>query len=179
MAVVVVTDHRLVARVISAVMGDGPEVGHLEHPEPDSPVWGGVDVIDRRSGVRPAASTPGPPLPQWQVLVVTTEGDEVVGQPLSDLLEFLRPLSRPSPVVSDIELSTPLTNRELEVLEALGAGYTPAAIARALCLSAHTVRNHIRHVLAKLGAHTQLEAVTIAARRGILVLGGTGPWRTA
>jgi DNA-binding NarL/FixJ family response regulator len=37
-----------------------------------------------------------------------------------------------------------------------------------LHLSKETVRNHIRHVLAALGAHSRLEAVAIAHRRGLL-----------
>ena len=37
-----------------------------------------------------------------------------------------------------------------------------------LMLSVHTVRNHIRSALAKLGAHSRLEAVAIATRRGLM-----------
>jgi len=37
-----------------------------------------------------------------------------------------------------------------------------------LHLSTETVRNHIRHVFAALGAHSRLEAVAIAHREGLL-----------
>lgn len=65
-----------------------------------------------------------------------------------------------------------LSARELEVLNALAAGHGTTEIARTLQLSEHTVRNHVRNVLAKLGAHTKLEAVVIAARAGLVDVGG-------
>jgi len=65
-----------------------------------------------------------------------------------------------------------LTAREREVLQALAEGQSTGAIARSLTLSEHTVRNHVRNVLQKLDAHTKLEAVVIAARAGLIDLGG-------
>ena len=41
-------------------------------------------------------------------------------------------------------------------------------LSRELGISVNTVRNHVQHVLAKLGAHSQLEAVAIASRLGLL-----------
>jgi DNA-binding CsgD family transcriptional regulator len=38
----------------------------------------------------------------------------------------------------------------------------------------HTVRNHVQHILDKLGAHSQLEAVAIASRLGLLRSGSDG-----
>jgi DNA-binding NarL/FixJ family response regulator len=35
-------------------------------------------------------------------------------------------------------------------------------------LSSHTVRNYVQNVLAKLGAHSKLEAVVIAVREGLV-----------
>ncbi|MTA12967.1 MAG: DNA-binding response regulator, partial [Actinobacteria bacterium] len=35
-------------------------------------------------------------------------------------------------------------------------------------LSVHTVRGYVKEVLRKLGAHSQLEAVAIARRAGLL-----------
>lgn len=42
------------------------------------------------------------------------------------------------------------------------------AIAETLGISATTVRNHIEHLLAKLGVHSKLEAVVYAAKSGLL-----------
>jgi PAS domain S-box-containing protein len=61
-----------------------------------------------------------------------------------------------------------LTPRQNEVLRLLGEGKSTAQIAATLHLSKETVRNHIRHILRALGAHSRLEAVAIARRRGSL-----------
>ena len=42
------------------------------------------------------------------------------------------------------------------------------AIARRLGISVHTCRGYVKAVLGKLGAHSQLEAVAVATRRGLL-----------
>ncbi len=61
-----------------------------------------------------------------------------------------------------------LTEREREVLSLLADGLTNAAIAERLVVSVHTVRNHIANLSAKLGAHSKLEALSIAVREGLL-----------
>ncbi|WP_420121762.1 response regulator [Nakamurella sp.] len=70
--------------------------------------------------------------------------------------------SRPAPLGGD------LTARESEVLQLIGAGRSNQQTARELGISVHTVRNHVQHILDKLGAHSQLEAVAIASRLGLL-----------
>ena len=61
-----------------------------------------------------------------------------------------------------------LTEREREVLGLLADGLTNAAIAEQLVVSVHTVRNHVANLSAKLGAHSKLEALSIAVREGLL-----------
>lgn len=56
-----------------------------------------------------------------------------------------------------------LTPRRAEVLELLERGRSTTQIAEELHLSMETVRNHIRHVLKAVGAHSRLEAVAIAS----------------
>jgi PAS domain S-box-containing protein len=56
----------------------------------------------------------------------------------------------------------PLTPRQAEVLELLERGQTTRQIAAELHLSGETVRNHVRHILRAVGAHSRLEAVAIA-----------------
>jgi DNA-binding NarL/FixJ family response regulator len=65
-------------------------------------------------------------------------------------------------------LGADLTRREREVLNLLADGRSNPAIAAHLVISVHTVRNHVQNVLAKLGAHSKLEAVAVAAREGLL-----------
>jgi len=63
-----------------------------------------------------------------------------------------------------------LTAREREVLELVAAGLPNKAIARELGISEHTAKFHVGSLLAKLGAGSRTEAVTIATRRGILTI---------
>lgn len=60
-----------------------------------------------------------------------------------------------------------LTEREREILELMVDGLDRAAIAERLFLSINTVRTHNKHILAKLDAHSSLEAVSIALRAGL------------
>jgi DNA-binding CsgD family transcriptional regulator len=64
-----------------------------------------------------------------------------------------------------------LTARETEVLELVASGKTNGEIARALWLSAGTVRKHLENAFAKLGVHTRTAA---AARFDVLTDGGDG-----
>ncbi len=61
-----------------------------------------------------------------------------------------------------------LTPREREVLHLLARGAPTRAIARTLGVSHATVRNHVHNLLAKLNAHSRLEAVMVALRGGLL-----------
>jgi two-component system, NarL family, nitrate/nitrite response regulator NarL len=63
---------------------------------------------------------------------------------------------------------TDLTRRELQVLELIAGGVSNADVARRLFISVNTVRTHVRHVLKKLGAHSKLEAVSIALQLGVI-----------
>ena len=68
-----------------------------------------------------------------------------------------------------------LTAREQEVLALMGEGLDPKAIAERLVLSLHTARGHVKSVMTKLGAHSQLEAVVVATRSGLLSHDGSAP----
>jgi DNA-binding NarL/FixJ family response regulator len=61
-----------------------------------------------------------------------------------------------------------LTARECEVLQATAEGLNPNEIAQRLYLSPHTVKNHLRHAMSKLDAHTKLEAVVKALRARLI-----------
>jgi DNA-binding NarL/FixJ family response regulator len=54
------------------------------------------------------------------------------------------------------------------VLELLAEGRDARAIARRLDISLNTCRGYVRSLLMKLNAHSQLEAVAIAKRNGLL-----------
>jgi DNA-binding NarL/FixJ family response regulator len=61
-----------------------------------------------------------------------------------------------------------LTLRELEVLRAVGAGYSNKQIARQLTVSEGTVKSHMKSILPKLNARDRTHAVMIAVKRGML-----------
>ena len=61
-----------------------------------------------------------------------------------------------------------LTDREHEVLELVAAGKTNPQISSKLAVSVSTVNFHVHNILDKLGAKTRTEAVTIAAREGLI-----------
>jgi DNA-binding NarL/FixJ family response regulator len=61
-----------------------------------------------------------------------------------------------------------LTRREREVLGLIAGGSTNKQIAQRLGVTVNTVRNHVRNTLAKLDAHSKLEAVSTAVREGIV-----------
>lgn len=62
-----------------------------------------------------------------------------------------------------------LTPRQNEVLHLLEHGRSTGQIADELHLSTNTVRNHIRHLMRALGAHSRLEAVILARREHLVV----------
>jgi DNA-binding NarL/FixJ family response regulator len=61
-----------------------------------------------------------------------------------------------------------LTAREREILSLVASGLEGQEIARELFLSHDTVRTHVAHTLAKLGARSRAQAVGIAVRRGLI-----------
>jgi DNA-binding NarL/FixJ family response regulator len=61
-----------------------------------------------------------------------------------------------------------ITPREQEVLTLLGEGLDVSVIARRLGITPSTCRGHVKSLLAKLGSHSQLEAVVEAVHQGLL-----------
>lgn len=60
-----------------------------------------------------------------------------------------------------------LTDREREVLAALGRGRSNAELGRDLGISEATAKTHVSRVLAKLGASSRMEAAVLARRAGL------------
>ncbi|MDG4862688.1 response regulator transcription factor [Streptomyces sp. T-3] len=65
-------------------------------------------------------------------------------------------------------LEAVLTPRERETLHLLGDGLSATEISQRLGVALNTARNHVQRVLGKLGARSQLEAVAVARREGLL-----------
>ena len=67
---------------------------------------------------------------------------------------------------SALRLLEPLSQSEIRVLRHMPTNLSAPEIAREL--SVHTVRTHVRHLFAKLGAHRRTEAVARARALGLL-----------
>src|SRR5215471_13069726 len=76
----------------------------------------------------------------------------------TSLLEAVRLLEHPEP----------LTSREMDVLNLLAQGYSNKEIARSLHLVEETVKFHVRHILAKLGAQSRTQAIVKAIHLGMI-----------
>jgi NarL family two-component system response regulator LiaR len=83
---------------------------------------------------------------------------------LTAVLGALLAVEEPSP---EQQAVARLTDRERDVLELLVAGKRRAEVAATMFVSVNTVRTHTRNLLAKLGVHSSVEAVSVARRAGL------------
>ena len=69
-------------------------------------------------------------------------------------------------LAADIEV--PLTKRENEVLRQIAFGLTNKEIAQALSISYETVKEHVQHILRKIGVTDRTQAAVWAVRKGLV-----------
>ena len=81
--------------------------------------------------------------------------------------EFSRTL-RATPEVAPENNAERLSARELEVLALIVEGLTNKEIASRLCLSPDTVKNHVVHIIQKLGVSDRTQAAVMAVRQGLI-----------
>lgn len=123
---------------------------------PPQPIRLAIDVGDPEVADRIAAVLGG------------VEGIELVSDP-SDAVDVIVVAGRASPrPAADSDIA--LTPRELEVLALLAEGASNKMVARRLGISAHTAKFHVGSLLEKLGAISRTDAVTHAARLGVIDL---------
>jgi two-component system, NarL family, response regulator DegU len=63
---------------------------------------------------------------------------------------------------------SPLTPREIEILEFIAKGYLNKQIAAELGISEQTIKNHVTSILRKLNANARTEAVVVAIKQGLI-----------
>lgn len=66
-----------------------------------------------------------------------------------------------------VDVEMPLTQRETEVLVRLTQGLTNKQIAQSLQISCETVKEHVQHVLQKIGVMDRTQAAVWAVRKGL------------
>ena len=171
---------------------DGPAaVALVAETKPDVVL---MDVQLSTSGASPDGITATAEIlaaqPATRVIIVTTFGRPgylrrameagavgfmVKDAPADRLLEAIRRVHQglrvvdPALAADSLSLGTsPLTERETEVLSVAAHGGTTAAVAAQVFLSEGTVRNHLSAAMVKLGAVNRAEAVRIATENGWL-----------
>ena len=114
----------------------------------------------------------GPPMAALlgRLIAAQRTGQAAAGVPLGYLARLQRAFSpgRPGPDPAPAGIVDPLTSRELEVLAMLAAGRSNQAIACDLVVTLDTVKKHVGHVLAKLGAANRTEAVARARELSLI-----------
>ena len=76
----------------------------------------------------------------------------------------------PAAPAEAMRIAEGLTAREVEVLRLMARGFRNKQLAALLNISEHTAKFHVSSVLAKLGARTRTEAVTIGVTRGLVAI---------
>jgi two-component system, NarL family, response regulator DegU len=109
---------------------------------------------------------------------VVLEEPKVASRLLSQFRSLPQDLSANSD--ADFPLFTPLSDREIEVLERIASGGSNKEIADTLGISTQTVKNHISSILRKLSLNDRTQAVLYALRRGWIeapdqIRGGMAP----
>jgi DNA-binding NarL/FixJ family response regulator len=103
---------------------------------------------------------------QWvgqvaDALRIVADGGLVISAP--------RRSRRPAAEASAEQPLGELSPRETEVLHRIAAGQDTAQMVQEMGITTNTVQSYVKSVLAKLGAHTRLEAAALASQRGLLV----------
>jgi PAS domain S-box-containing protein len=89
--------------------------------------------------------------------------------PLEEVVELLRFAgTRQEEEYDARQAIARLTAREMEVLQALAEGLDSEGVARKLDITLRTERNHMFHILTKLGVHSQLQALVFAVKYGVV-----------
>ncbi|MFD6568123.1 response regulator [Micromonospora profundi] len=94
-------------------------------------------------------------------------GDSVVAPSLTRKLMDAY-LQEPAPATSEDPRLSALSEREREVLEAIGQGATNTEIAERFTLTESTVKKHVGRVLFKIGARDRIQAVIFAYDNGLV-----------
>ncbi len=167
-----------------AIVETAPDVVLLDHQLPDGD---GVDSMDELRSLRPGMA--------FVVLTASTSDAVLVAavqagasgfvsktRGVTEVTTAVRAAAAGEAVISPemlmrllprfrgaaTEPALKLTDREQEVLTLLAEGLSNAAISERLVVSVHTVRNHVANLANKLGAHSRLEVLSIAMRKGLL-----------
>jgi len=107
----------------------------------------------------------------YSVLPMGATPRQVVAAISATVAGFAVTVPRPPAVPAEgVRIAEDLTAREVEVLRLMARGYRNKQLAAQLNISEHTAKFHVSSVMAKLGARTRTEAVTIGMTRGLVAI---------
>jgi DNA-binding NarL/FixJ family response regulator len=178
-----------VADVLPALRTSTPDVAVIDFHLPDGTGADAADVIRARSGstaiVFLSADYGDEPLlaaiesGASSYLLKSSSGEDIVasiraaaaGETLIPAATIASALARRREIdreqASQAQLLASLTPREMEILKMMLHGADNRAVAESLQISYATVRTHVRSILTKLGARSQLDAVAKAVQLGL------------
>jgi PAS domain S-box-containing protein len=142
---------------VQTLVKRGETVEHFEmatRTKAGRPVWLDISILVV-PGTRPDVTTT---VHLFRDVTTAHEVDTLVRERLAQM--------RPSP--DDGQPPSDLTPRELTILRLIAGGASTRAMAEKLHVSPVTIRNHVQHILGKLGLHSRLEAAAYATRRGLV-----------
>ncbi|MDO4703276.1 response regulator transcription factor [Tannerella sp.] len=97
----------------------------------------------------------------FQAIDNVMNGFEYFGRDIAKIIYEIR--------VSKNKLSDSIfTQRELEIIDLCGKGFSTKEIAEQLFLSARTVSNHKQHIFSKMGINNQYEMIKYAMEKGLI-----------
>ena len=163
--------------VVPTVSSLRPDVAIIDD---DIACYDGFAVIQALHAVTPSCHTlimvtrPSP-RDLRQAVAAHTTGFVRKDTSLEDITEAIRQVAKGMKTLDpDLAFATldapanPMTPRECDVLRLAAEGVSTAEMARKLCLTVGTVRNHISSSIAKLGARNRVDAIRIAGQFGWL-----------
>jgi DNA-binding NarL/FixJ family response regulator len=107
----------------------------------------------------------------YSVIPLEVTAHQLVTAIAATVAGFAVTVPRPAPARAEVmRITEELTAREVEVLRLMARGRTNKQLASELRISEHTAKFHVSSVLAKLGARTRTEAVTIGMTRGLVAV---------
>jgi PAS domain S-box-containing protein len=142
---------------VQTLVKRGEAVEHFEmatRTKTGRPVWLDISILAVPGARRDATTT----VHLFRDVTTAHEVETLVRERLAQM----RPSSDDGLPPSD------LTPRELTILRLIAGGASTRAMAEKLHVSPATIRNHVQHILGKLGVHSRLEAAAYATRRGLV-----------
>jgi DNA-binding NarL/FixJ family response regulator len=181
-----VSGEQAVSMVLNAEPGTEPDVVLLDIRMPDGD---GLNSLGRLKLERPnlpilMLSTYDNPTYVARAVALGAAGYILKGAPRERLIEAVRKaaagesawtrdeLRRVTGALAtprlNADVEVPLTQRESEVLRQLALGLTNKEIAQALHISYETVKEHVQHILRKVGVSDRTQAAVWAVRKGLV-----------